>query len=98
MTDEDTRYVADWTFALPTVAFFLCTIGLFIIGHVLTQTLSLSRRQVPSLLQRPLAAIRYLSYRGFHIKALGWNSAPVGLLLLAAVGATYFFCEFNTSP
>ncbi len=40
--------------------------------------------------------IRYLSYRGFHIAAFRWNSAPVGLLLLAAVGVIYFFCELPT--
>lgn len=80
-------------YALPTVAFFMSTIGIFIIGYVLTQILSLSGSRGPPLWQRSVAAVRYLSYRGFHVKALGWNSAPIGLLLLAVVGMTFFFCQ-----
>ncbi|EHK21979.1 uncharacterized protein TRIVIDRAFT_230771 [Trichoderma virens Gv29-8] len=38
------------------------------------------------------ALTRYLSYRGFHVQALRWESAPLGLLLLAAVGTIFFFC------
>ena len=28
------------------------------------------------------------------VESMGWNTAPLGLLLLAAVGTIYFFCEY----
>lgn len=95
--DKAFRYQADHVFALPTVAFFMCGIGIFIVGHFITRLSSLRKRKDPSLLWRKaLAATRYLSYRGFHIRRLRWNSAPVGILLLGAIGATYFFCKLST--
>ncbi|TGO33291.1 hypothetical protein BHYA_0254g00060 [Botrytis hyacinthi] len=81
---------SDWTFALPTVALFMCIIGIFIVGYVLTQVLALSHRPEPLIWRRGVAFIRYLSYRGFRIEALRWNSAPVGVLLLGATGTIYF--------
>ncbi|KIX93598.1 uncharacterized protein Z520_10776 [Fonsecaea multimorphosa CBS 102226] len=92
-------YVADWTFSLPTVAFFMTGIGIFIIGYALTQLLPLSHRPGLPIWRRCVAATRYLSYRGFHIKSLGWNSAPVGVLFLGVVATIYFFCmELVPSP
>ncbi|TGO91061.1 hypothetical protein BPOR_0040g00050 [Botrytis porri] len=85
-------YVADWKFALPTVALFMCIIGIFIVGYVLTQVLALSHRPEPLIWRRGVALIRYLSYRGFRIEGLRWNSAPVGVLLLGAIGTIYFLC------
>lgn len=87
--------MADWAFALPTAAFFLCTIGTFIIGYVLTKGLATSRSPGPSIWRRAIAATRYLSYRGFRIKALEWNSAPIGVLLLGAIGTIFFFCTLE---
>nr|POE80834.1 hypothetical protein CFP56_56907 [Quercus suber] len=90
-------YVADWTFALPTVAFFMSTIGVFTIAYVLSQLLALSSKSTNnSILRRGIAAARYLSYRGFHIERVGWSSAPVGVLLLGVLGTVYFFCTFDT--
>ena len=43
--------------------------------------------------QRLVAVIRYLSYRGFRVNRLRWNTAPVGLLLLAFVGTVFLFCK-----
>lgn len=41
---------------------------------------------------RKLVALnRYLSYRSLRINALDWNSAPLGILLLGAVGTIFFF-------
>ncbi|TGO65908.1 hypothetical protein BOTNAR_0073g00330 [Botryotinia narcissicola] len=85
-------YIADWTFALPTVALFMCIIGIFIVGYILTQVLALSHRPEPLIWRRGVAFIRYLSYRGFRIESLRWNTAPVGVLLLGAIGAIYFLC------
>ena len=73
----------------------MCIIGIFIIGYVLTKMLALTRRPAPSIWRRGVAATRYLSYRGFHIKGLRWNSAPVGVLLLGALGAIFFFCMLD---
>lgn len=39
-----------------------------------------------------MARIRWLSYRNWRIDSLNWNSAPLGVLLLGAVGMIYFFC------
>jgi hypothetical protein len=88
------RYIADYVYALPTIAFFLSGLGMFIIGHLISsQMLGYRKFRGPLVWQKSIAFIRYLSYRGFHIKTLRWNSAPVGVLLLGAVGAVYFCCE-----
>ncbi|TID25804.1 hypothetical protein E6O75_ATG03667 [Venturia nashicola] len=85
-------YIADWVFALPTIAFFMSAIGIFIIGHFISNALGYRRFRGPAIWQKLIASIRYLSYRGFHVKALRWNSAPVGVLLLGLAGLTFFFC------
>ncbi|KAM0521916.1 hypothetical protein ACHAPE_002480 [Trichoderma viride] len=85
-------YIADYVFALPTVAFFMCAIGIFIIGHIVSQILGYRRFRGPPIWQKLIASIRYLSYRGFHVKSLHWNSAPVGILLLGLAGTVFFFC------
>lgn len=64
-------------------------IGNFIFTYILGQ----NRVGGPRVLRRLVALLRYLSYRGFHIRALRWNTAPVGLLILGAIGTTYFFCK-----
>jgi hypothetical protein len=90
------RYIADYVYALPTIAFFLSGLGMFIIGHLISsQMLGYRKFRGPLVWQKSIALIRYLSYRGFHIKTLRWNSAPVGVLLLGAVGAVYFCCELR---
>ena len=69
-------------------------LGVFIIGNLISsQVLGYRKSRGPLLWQKLMALIRYLSYRGFHIKSLRWNSAPVGILLLGAAGAVYFLCE-----
>ncbi|PSN59918.1 hypothetical protein BS50DRAFT_656565 [Corynespora cassiicola Philippines] len=86
-------YIADFAFAVPTVAFFVCTIGVFIIGHCIsTILLHNCRLKNSKALSKPIALVRYLSYRGFHFQMLGWNCAPVGILLLGAIGTIFFFC------
>lgn len=88
------RYIADHVFALPTVAFFMCAIGVFILGHVLLSFVLGHRRfRGPVVWQKLIAFIRYLSYRGFYVKSLGWSSAPIGVLLLGLVGTVFFFCK-----
>ncbi|KAL6822747.1 ferric reductase like transmembrane component domain-containing protein [Trichoderma sp. SZMC 28015] len=85
-------YIADHVFALPTIAFFMCAIGIFIIGHFISGIFGYRRSRGPLLWQKLVAAVRYLSYRGFHVKSLKWNSAPVGILLLGFAGTIFFFC------
>lgn len=94
LTDDQPRYVADWTYALPTVAFFMAGIGLFVVSYALTQLLALSGRPGLPSWRKCVAVTRYLSYRGFRVEALGWNSAPIGVLLLGATGTIYFFCTW----
>ncbi|KAH7419673.1 ferric reductase like transmembrane component-domain-containing protein [Cadophora sp. MPI-SDFR-AT-0126] len=86
-------YIADLVFALPTVAFFMCGIGVFIISYFFTSLfLDRSTRRGPRAWRKLIAGTRYLSYRGFHVESLKWNSAPVGVLMLGAIGTIYFFC------
>ncbi|KFY45271.1 hypothetical protein V494_01026 [Pseudogymnoascus sp. VKM F-4513 (FW-928)] len=86
-------YIADYVYALPTIAFFMTALGIFTIGHFISsQVLGYRKFRGPPLWQKLIATIRYLSYRGFYVKALGWNSAPLGILLLGAIGTVYFFC------
>ncbi|PVH95905.1 hypothetical protein DM02DRAFT_720569 [Periconia macrospinosa] len=86
-------YIADYVFALPTVAFFMCAIGVFILGHVmLSYVLGYRRFRGPVVWRKFIAFVRYLSYRGFRVKALGWSSAPIGVLLLGLAGTVFFFC------
>ena len=83
-------YMDDLRYALPTVAFFMSVILLFVFGSLFNSTLSggLSQSQP---IRRLKSLIRYLSYRAFRISALNWNSAPVGVLMLGVLGAIYFF-------
>ncbi|KAH7410353.1 ferric reductase NAD binding domain-containing protein [Phaeosphaeria sp. MPI-PUGE-AT-0046c] len=85
-------YIADYVFALPTIAFFLCTIGIFIIGRIILLLLGLRRHTEPTILRKTIAVMRYASYRGFHNKTLGWSSAPLGVLFLGLAGTIFFFC------
>ncbi|KAF2641379.1 hypothetical protein P280DRAFT_517583 [Massarina eburnea CBS 473.64] len=86
-------YIADYVFALPTVAFFMCTIAIFVLANFLSSHILAYRRfRGPPLWQKTIAIVRYLGYRGFHVKALGWNSAPAGVLLLGLAGLVFFFC------
>lgn len=95
VTNLGPRYIADYVFALPTVAFFMCTIGVFIISRVLLLVLGRRATRGPSIWRKLTAVARYLSYRGFYFKALRWNSAPVGVLLLGLIGTIFFFCEWR---
>ncbi|RAR01527.1 hypothetical protein DDE82_006406 [Stemphylium lycopersici] len=89
----DGMYIADYVFALPTIAFFMSVIGIFIVAHFASAILLRQRNvQRVAIWRKMLATTRYLSYRGFHVRKFGWNSAPVGVLLLGAAGTTFFFC------
>ncbi|CAG1997243.1 unnamed protein product [Fusarium graminearum] len=88
-------YIADHVYALPTVAFFMSGIGLFTIGHLISYYvigLAFPIFRGPRPWRMLIAMIRYLSYRGFHVASLGFNSAPIGVLLLGLVGTIFFFC------
>ncbi|KAH7364768.1 hypothetical protein BKA65DRAFT_447900 [Rhexocercosporidium sp. MPI-PUGE-AT-0058] len=86
-------YIADYVYALPTVAFFMCAIGIFTISYLISNLLLGYRERRGTLVwQKLIAGTRYLSYRGFHVRRLRWNSAPVGVLMMGAVGVVYFFC------
>lgn len=92
-----TRFIADYVFALSTIAFLMSVLGIFVIGNFVAQLLGYRAWRASSPWKRAIALTRYLSYRGFHVEALQWNSAPLGLLLLAAAGTVFFFCKSNWS-
>ncbi|CAA9960120.1 putative ferric reductase [Pyrenophora teres f. maculata] len=84
---------SDHVFAIPTVILFTSIIGLFVIGYIISILFLRKRKIRPrSIWQRGLAGLRYLSYRGYHVRRFRWNSAPVGVLMLGAIGTVYFFC------
>jgi hypothetical protein len=85
------RYQADYRFALPTVAFFLVTIVLFAMTRFFDMVAPASLKST-SIVRRITALGRFLSYRVFRIPILNWNSAPLGILALSAVGTIYFIC------
>lgn len=69
----------------------MAAIVLFSIGNLVQE--ASPRRLLHSRPTRKLIALhRYLSYRTLRIEFLNWNSAPLGILLLAAIGIIYFFC------
>jgi hypothetical protein len=88
----DLRYIADYVFALPTVGFFMSAIGIFITAHFVSSLLGHRLFKRLSIWRKLVSGIRYLSYRGFHVQQLRWNSAPLGVLLLGAAGTFFFFC------
>lgn len=82
------RYEADRRYALPTVAFFLTVIALFAIPFLPAPFFAPTRRP---LFVKARSVARFLSYRQYRLNAIDWNSAPLGVLLLGASGALYFF-------
>ncbi|KAJ6032242.1 hypothetical protein N7540_002974 [Penicillium herquei] len=80
-------YQADHRYALPTVAFFMVAIGIFIIAHV-TSSLTPQSAKKRSIWFRPVAFLRYLSYKTWRIA--GWNTQSLGVCLLGAAGLVYF--------
>ncbi|RMY47776.1 hypothetical protein D0865_08473 [Hortaea werneckii] len=82
---------ADHRYALPTIALFMAAIVLFGIGNLVQEASPRSFLQCRPT-RRLIALHRYFSYRSLRIEVLNWNSAPFGVLLLAAIGVIYFFC------
>ena len=76
---------------MPTAAFFTVAVILFSFGHLvdLLTPGSVLRNGVS---RKITAIVRFLSYRAFRINALNWNTAPLGVLGLGAIGAIYFIC------
>ncbi|RTE81724.1 hypothetical protein BHE90_003793 [Fusarium euwallaceae] len=83
-------YEADHRYALPTVALFLASILIFALVYV-AGSLTPRRVQQTRSVTMIKALYRCLSYRTLRIPTLDWNSAPIGLLALAAVGTIFFF-------
>ncbi|KAA8618490.1 ferric reductase [Pyrenophora tritici-repentis] len=67
-------YEADHVFAIPTVLFFICAIGLFILSHIVSILFLRKRKIGPrSIWQRGLTGLRTLGYEFFkatHIFAV----------------------------
>lgn len=84
------RYQADHVYALNTVYFMCAVIGVFAISNLLV-------RFAPDRVKRTrpwrifTSASRYLSYRGYQLPALGYWSPALGVGILGAIGAVFFF-------
>ncbi|KAJ9492824.1 hypothetical protein VN97_g465 [Penicillium thymicola] len=83
-------YQADHVYALNTVYFMCAVIGVFAISNLLV-------RFAPDRVKRTrpwrifTSASRYLSYRGYQLPALGYWSPALGVGILGAIGAVFFF-------
>jgi hypothetical protein len=82
-------YEADHRYALPTVAFFMAAIGIFIVGHVFSALLPTGVKRNRRWL-RAVSSTRFLSYKSLRL--WGWNTPALGACLLGAVGAIFFLC------
>ncbi|KAH7353271.1 ferric-chelate reductase, partial [Plectosphaerella cucumerina] len=81
-------YQADRVYGLATVIFFLSTILIFSIIHVLSRTLTPASRKVAGFKARK--TFRYLCYKNYTL--LGINTPPLGVMILIGLGAVVFLC------
>ncbi|POR31272.1 Flavoprotein transmembrane component [Tolypocladium paradoxum] len=79
-------YEADLVYALPTVYFFVSAIALFAIARF-TSDYAPERLTGSAAWRRSVSALRFLSYKSW--RAGSWNSQPLGVFLLGAVGAVF---------
>ncbi|KAJ6083836.1 hypothetical protein N7467_007971 [Penicillium canescens] len=83
-------YQADHVYALNTVYFMCAVIGVFMISNLLV-------RFAPDCVKRTrpwrmfTSVSRYLSYRGLRSRTLRYLSPALGVVILGAVGAIFFF-------
>ncbi|KXS99405.1 hypothetical protein AC578_8131 [Pseudocercospora eumusae] len=82
---------SDHRYALPTVALFLAAIVVFALASIFNHFAPASIHG-NAYSRKAKACSRFLSYKTFRISSLNWNSAPIGILSLGAIGAIYFFC------
>lgn len=83
-------YEADHVYALNTVYFLCAVIGVFTIGNVLVRVTPDRVKRTPPW--RMFTSVsRYLSYQGYRSRALRYWSPALGVLILGALGAAYFF-------
>ncbi|OQE39342.1 hypothetical protein PENCOP_c007G02766 [Penicillium coprophilum] len=83
-------YQADHVYALSTVYFMCAVIGVFTISNLLMRLTPIRVKRT-----RPwrwfTSISRYLSYRGYRVPALRHWSPALGVMILGAVGAVFFF-------
>ncbi|KAJ5503145.1 hypothetical protein N7463_006019 [Penicillium fimorum] len=83
-------YQADHVYALNTIYFICAVIGVFTISNLLV-------RLTPDRVKRTrpwrmfTSVSRYLSYRGYRLPALQYWSPALGVVILGALGAVFFF-------
>lgn len=90
------RYQADHVFGHATIYFICAVIGVFTVANVLARFSRSSKGdglRKNGLWQHLIAISRYNAYKSFHIRGLNWFSPSVGVMLLGACGAVYFFGE-----
>lgn len=68
----------------------LAVIGLFAVANIVSNFTSPSLQR-NRLWRRSQAVLRYVAYRGFRIRRVGWYSPSLGYLLVALAGAIFFF-------
>lgn len=91
---DQARYEADHVYALNTVYFMCAVIGVFTLSNVLVR-LAPDRVKRTPIWRMFTSASRYLSYRGFRSRTLRYWSPALGVVILGALGAVFFFGGFG---
>lgn len=89
-------YQSDHVYGHNTIYFLCAVTGVFALAHLWNRASSRGR-PVRSARNPVVATLRYLSYRTFYVRALGWHSPVLGVMLLGLVGFVYFMGESGSS-
>ncbi|GAD96998.1 ferric-chelate reductase [Paecilomyces variotii No. 5] len=89
-------YKDDYYYGHGTVYFIVVLIALFAAAHIAhlvyqSPTIKPGKSIASSkLVSKPLALVRFFSYRSFAIKPLGWYSPALGVILIGCAAWVYF--------
>jgi hypothetical protein len=78
-------YQADHVYGHATICFMCAVIVVFTVANIIAKISKRTKTKTSSGNQawkKVLAATRFLSYKGFHIRGLKWYSPSIGVMLL----------------
>lgn len=82
-------YQADHVYSYNTIYFMVAFIGVFGLSNVARRFIKPAESSNPAV-QRIVAVLRYLSYRGYLFRPFNWTSPSLGVLIMGAAGFVYF--------
>ena len=71
-------------------------VAMFIVGNVLSRWSPASLR-TNNLWRKAVASMRYVSYKSYSIRPLGWWSPPLGIMVLGGIATIFFFGTLTDS-